>query len=307
MPMSSPFAPSPATISQGCVVLFLMVVIFWALVNRYRCDAFSSTVIEKLSNYNGRLTGSRDHYNSYLYLLDQVKTLRNVKMMPWAPEFTQVFVRDGIQHRNIVFAIEGRQRDLRPDSQFRGRDPYVIIMAHYDHIGPGFPGSNDNGSGVFGLLSIAERLSMHSLSYPPKHSIIFVLTDGEELGLHGSAVLFQTLNASPHQPDIIINIDTIGGYPSDSPIIIANNGNYASYFAHAGRTKKINISLVDIIPNRSDITHFLNNSTCVEFGYLLGEYHTHTDTYDNLNIPNMVVIIEVAIGLVEYISGYAGW
>ena len=283
-----------------CALIIVAVLIYLGFYLARNCitdrsDGFTSGMIKKLSKFDGRMPGTIEHYNSYLYLLNQVKTLPGIRELSWAPNYTQKFVKfeqdSDVLHRNIVFSIPGRSS--RPSST-------VVIMAHYDHIGPGFPGSNDNGSGVFGLLKVAEHMSHLATVEPPSHTIIFALTDSEESDQRGS----KELAARIPSPAVAINIDTIGGYPTGSPIYIANNGNYSQYFIKTAQEKNINVSLIDIIPGRSDISIFLNkNGTrCVEFGVPLGEYHTVTDTYENLNIENMTTIIRLATELVENIN-----
>ena len=46
-----------------------------------------------------------------------------------------------------------------------------------------YPGANDNASGVYVVLSIAEQLSKLEKR---KYNYIFILTDGEEVGLLGA-------------------------------------------------------------------------------------------------------------------------
>src|SRR6185369_9037526 len=79
----------------------------------------------------------------------------------------------------------------------RGSDPvlqdsYVLVTAHYDHVGtdpsreadPIFNGANDDGSGTVGVIELASALSR--LNPRPKRSILFMTFFGEELGLVGS-------------------------------------------------------------------------------------------------------------------------
>lgn len=85
---------------------------------------------------------------------------------------------------NIVGLLEGSDPDLK--------DTYVIITAHYDHLGVGpavrgdsiYNGVFDNAIGVAGVMELAEAFV--KLGKPPKRSILFILTTGEEKGLLGS-------------------------------------------------------------------------------------------------------------------------
>ena len=78
----------------------------------------------------------------------------------------------------------------------RGADPelageYVLLSAHYDHVGIGQPdqnqdsiynGARDNALGVAALLAAAETLARK----PPSRSVIFLAVTAEEKGLLGS-------------------------------------------------------------------------------------------------------------------------
>jgi Zn-dependent M28 family amino/carboxypeptidase len=96
---------------------------------------------------------------------------------------------------------------------------YVVVGAHYDHLGRSndhaldpwqFPllhlGADDNGSGTVGVLELARRLAAH----PARRSIIFANFSAEELGLIGSTAFVKN---SPVPRDSIIamlNLDMIG-------------------------------------------------------------------------------------------------
>ncbi len=82
--------------------------------------------------------------------------------------------------RNVVGLLPGSDPALR--------DQYVLLTAHYDHLGKGprgiFNGANDNGSGTVSVIEIARALA--TLNPHPKRSILFMTFFGEEEGLLGS-------------------------------------------------------------------------------------------------------------------------
>jgi hypothetical protein len=86
--------------------------------------------------------------------------------------------------RNVVGVMRGSDPALR--------DTYVLVTAHYDHLGvrgtgPGdhiFNGANDDGSGTVSVIEVANALA--ALPVRPKRSIVFMTFFGEELGLVGS-------------------------------------------------------------------------------------------------------------------------
>jgi hypothetical protein len=78
----------------------------------------------------------------------------------------------------------------------RGSDPalkneYVLVDAHYDHLGIGRPvngdsiynGADDDASGVTAVLEIARQLKQGPR---PKRTVVFAATMGEEVGLLGT-------------------------------------------------------------------------------------------------------------------------
>ena len=71
------------------------------------------------------------------------------------------------------------------------RDSVVLIDAHYDHLGIGtavgrdsiFNGADDDASGTVAVLAIAKAMAAGP---PPRRTVIFIATTGEELGLFGT-------------------------------------------------------------------------------------------------------------------------
>jgi hypothetical protein len=80
----------------------------------------------------------------------------------------------------------------------RGSDPvlkntYVVLSAHYDHLGMRadmagdhiYNGANDDGSGTVSVIEVASALA--AMKERPKRSVLFLNVFGEELGMLGSA------------------------------------------------------------------------------------------------------------------------
>jgi hypothetical protein len=98
---------------------------------------------------------------------------------------------------------------------------YIIISAHYDHLGEMgpdalFPGANDNASGVAMLLSLAEYFAAHK----PKHNILFVAFAGEEVGLVGSEWFAVDRWVDLADIRFMLNLDILG--TGDDGITVVN-------------------------------------------------------------------------------------
>ena len=114
-----------------------------------------------------------------------------------------------------------------PGSKKRPADSYIIVGAHYDHIGildgRMFPGADNNASGLVAMLSLADMFSsMKTLGKVYGSSIIFVAFDGKELSMSGADALWKLIegeqlsdpvSGKPVSKDkirLMVNIDQIG-------------------------------------------------------------------------------------------------
>ncbi len=119
---------------------------------------------------------------------------------------------------NVVAMLPGSDPELR--------DTYVVLTAHFDHVGIGSPdetgdsiynGADDDASGTAAVLEMAEAFA--SLPQAPARSVIFLAVSGEEKGLLGSM-------AYAEDPPVIridqvvanVNMDMIGRNAPDTVI-----------------------------------------------------------------------------------------
>jgi hypothetical protein len=100
------------------------------------------------------------------------------------------------------------------------KDEYVVIGAHYDHLGRGGQGSlspnsteihngaDDNGSGTTAILALAEAMSKQKDRVG--RSVIFMTFAGEELGLLGSDAFVKNPPIPLTQIASMLNLDMVG-------------------------------------------------------------------------------------------------
>jgi hypothetical protein len=81
----------------------------------------------------------------------------------------------------------------------------IMLVSHYDSVAAG-PGASDDGVGTAALLEIARMIALEP---DPKRDVVFLITDGEELGMLG-AKLFVNENRSAEQIAIAINLEARG-------------------------------------------------------------------------------------------------
>lgn len=90
--------------------------------------------------------------------------------------------------KNVAAVIEGSHPELK--------DEYVVLTAHYDHMGLEMPdesgdmiynGADDNGSGTVALMAVGRALAeARDAGVHPKRSVILLHVTAEEVGLLGS-------------------------------------------------------------------------------------------------------------------------
>lgn len=131
-----------------------------------------------------------------------------------------VRTEEGTPCHNIIGFLCGSRTKAHPEQ-------YVIIGAHYDHLGildgKMYPGADSNGSGVVALTSLAEMLAMtQSIGISYSCNLIFVAFDGKERALAGSNGLWEMICGGRLKDPVtgtvigknkiamMINIDQIG-------------------------------------------------------------------------------------------------
>lgn len=180
-------------------------------------------------------------------------------------------------------------------------DEYVVVCAHYDHLGHGGPyslapwshaihhGADDNASGTACMMEIADRF-VHQP--PPARSMLFIAFTGEEEGLIGSA---HFVNHSPVSIDKIVadlNLDMVGRVEDDK-LLIGGEGTAAAFpemleQADKGLPLKLGqFGKGGLGP--SDHMSFAMKKIPVLFFYdkMLIDYHRPTDTADKINFKGL--------------------
>jgi len=188
-------------------------------------------------------------------------------------------------------------------------DEYVILGAHYDHLGKGeyggslapsligqfHPGADDNGSGTAGLLELARILAPLKGQLP--RGILFASFAGEELGLLGSAAWVRQPTLPLDKAITMINMDMIGRVQKDT-IYIGGVGTGAGFrsilesgVAHSGLKAEYSESGY----SSSDHTSFVVKQIPVLFFFsgLHSDYHKPSDTWDKIDPKAAVHVVDL--------------
>jgi hypothetical protein len=197
-------------------------------------------------------------------------------------------------------------------------DEYVIIGAHYDHLGLGdehslapnargtiHPGADDNASGTAGVIELARWFSKQPR---PKRGIVFMTFAGEELGLLGSSWYVNHPSLPLEKAVAMINLDMIGRIREGRVFLsgIQTGTTLAKILEdtkvpdglkldQSGRNSGTNMN------DASDHASFNAKQVPVLFFFsgLHADYHKPGDTADKIDAPD-------AAKLLDYVADFAG-
>jgi Peptidase family M28/PDZ domain/PA domain len=177
-------------------------------------------------------------------------------------------------------------------------DEYVVIGAHYDHLGRGnfdslapsqigqiHPGADDNASGTAGVLELARVLAPQRGKL--KRSILFMDFAGEELGLLGSAEWVKEPTRPLAKAVAMINMDMIGRIKDDKVYIggVGTGSTFKAVLDQAQKEAPFKIETSAGGYSSSDHTSFVTKKIPVLFFFsgLHSDYHKPSDTWDKIN------------------------
>jgi hypothetical protein len=190
---------------------------------------------------------------------------------------------------------------------------YVIIGAHYDHLGLGdehslapsqigtiHPGADDNASGTAGVIELARYFS----SQPkPKRGILFMTFAGEELGLLGSSWYVNHPLLPLENAVAMINMDMIGRI-RDGKVYVNGSGTgstLAKLVQDIPAPAGLHLDLSEKLGyGGSDHMSFTIKNVPVLFFFsgLHGDYHKPSDTPDKIDSAD-------AAKLLDYVANVA--
>jgi hypothetical protein len=219
--------------------------------------------------------------------------------------------------RNVAAVLRGSDPKLR--------DTYVMLSAHYDHLGLApsgddriYNGANDDGSGSSSVIEVASALT--ALPVHPRRSILFILFFGEERGLWGSRFYAAHPLVPPSQTIAQLNLEQVGrtdasdgpqiktatitGYDfSDVPYILADAAQAAGVKVYK------NLQNSDVYFSRSDNQSLADlgipaHTLCVAYDF--PDYHKVSDSWEKIDYDNMATVDRaVALGMIRLASDEA--
>ncbi|HES59848.1 MAG TPA: M20/M25/M40 family metallo-hydrolase, partial [Caldithrix sp.] len=219
---------------------------------------------------------------------------------------TQI-IKKTARTQNVVGLLPGNDAFLKNE--------YIVIGAHYDHLGMGGTGSgsrrpdtmavhngaDDNASGVASIIEIVEKIA--SMKNENKRSLIFIAFGAEEMGLLGSKFFTDHPLIDIKNVKTMFNLDMVGSLNKETKALTVGGTGTA-------------VGLSDLVTQLVDTTKLVLKQSTEGYGpsdhasfymkdipvlfFFTGvtqEYHTPDDIVDSLNFAGQKIVSDYVYNL----------
>jgi aminopeptidase N len=283
-------------------------------------DVFDAGRMMKDLNYlaseelEGRGFGSPGLVHAAIYIAEE---FRKAGLNPGGDrykEFFQEFKASGGTSgassilKNVLAVLPGSRKEWQGES--------VILSAHYDHLGLGWPsphagdqgkvhfGADDNASGVAILLELAR---LWGRGWRPERTVILAAFSGEEAGRLGS---IHYVNNPGHYPlskcMAMVNLDTVGRFTPKGLMVLGTGTatEWPHIFRGASWVTGIKAIAVPKDPGASDQVSFIEAGVpAIQlFTGPNTDYHRPTDRPEKINKEGLVKVASIVKEAMEYLA-----
>ncbi|TCC85787.1 M20/M25/M40 family metallo-hydrolase [Pedobacter hiemivivus] len=255
----------------------------------------------------GRFPGTRENKKTVDYL---IKNFRRAGIKPFGSSYIQEFsakirVKKGVtdtpivKTQNVIAFIEGNDPALKQE--------YIVLGAHYDHLGMGGPsskkpdtvgvhlGADDNASGTAALLEIAEKLQANKKDL--KRSVLLIAFGAEEQGLLGSKYFVEHPVIPLSTIKLMMNMDMVGRMNGEKNLYMGGAASFnggMELMNSLGPQIGIKPIVIAYDVGGSDHVSFFKKNISV-LGFHTGghpQYHTPEDDFAHINVPGEKLVCD---------------
>jgi Peptidase family M28/PDZ domain len=240
--------------------------------------------------FEGREAGSRGGKAAGAYIVTQLQKYKQLRPAGDRKSFYQAF---GNGYSNILAVLPGADAKLKNE--------YVVISAHYDHVGYGTEqnsngpigyihnGADDNASGTASLLQIVAAFA--GMDERPRRSLLFVFWDAEEKGLLGSLHWVRNPTIPLKQVRLVLNMDMVGRLRQGKVEVhgIRSGSGLRRFVCEHCLEPGLRFDFRWEIPEESDHYSFIHAFVPAMLLHTgkHSDYHRPSDKANKLNVPGM--------------------
>lgn len=277
------------------------------------CVYISYLASDKLT---GRNAGTEGNEKAALWIAD---CFRKLRLEPGGD--------DGTYLQQFTFRPRGAELDEAIAANvigiYRGSDPVlrneaIVVGAHFDHVGmkghpsdPGrmgraykndriWNGADDNASGTAAVIEIAQAFALSKIKV--KRSIVFILFNAEEHGLHGSYYYVKHPVFSLQDTVAMVNLDMVGRNSKHAVYLMGGDSSADNYFMDTVEQCSKRVADLEVIfggnwfITGSDHYPFIKENIPAVFFFagLHRDYHMVGDEASKIDCPRVANVSRVA-------------
>ena len=233
--------------------------------------------------------------------------------LPSQIDLTTKVVRERQTGRDVIAYLPADPGSRIPDS---GR-PWIIVGAHYDHLGHGtrgtslanrdeagqiHHGADDNASGTAAVLAIAEKLAKQ----PMRRNVMFTLWSGEEIGLVGSNAFVMNPPIPLAQVAAYLNFDMVGRMQNNKLAAdgVASSPIWSRILERANVAAGFDLATNPDPYQPTDSSNF-NQAGLPTLFFTTGshpDYHRPSDTADKINYEDLDRVVDFAAAVIQAVA-----
>jgi hypothetical protein len=211
--------------------------------------------------------------------------------------------------RNVIAALPGSDAKLK--------DQWIVIGAHYDHLGLGgrnslapsltgqvHHGADDNASGTAGVMELARVAEQNPQRW--HRSVLFMAFAGEEIGLLGSSWFVNHPTVPLGNIDAMLNMDMIGRMVNQKLYVggVGTSPGLKSLLESVDQKQSPKLVFSETGYGSSDHTSFNAKKIPVLFFFsgLHTDYHKPSDTADKINANGAMEVLSLVYGVADRLS-----
>jgi Zn-dependent M28 family amino/carboxypeptidase len=269
---------------------------------------YSIPIIEVTREVANKMLGGKTTIEALENEMDSLKKPINLKLETTISATTNAIQKEA-ETRNVVALIPGADNNLKNE--------YVVVGAHFDHLGMGGPGSgsratdtiavhngaDDNASGVAAIIQLAEKLTAGKNN---KRSIIFAAFSAEEMGLVGSKAF---VNKPPVETDNMVamfNFDMVGRLDNATNVLSIGGSQTSKesekLMADLNTDFELAFSPEGVGPSDHASFYLQNMPVFFISTGAHPDYHTPLDDAEFINYEGTKKVADYAVRLIEHVA-----
>ncbi len=225
---------------------------------------------------------------------------------------TTVVYRHPFQTRNptSIANVENIIARLPGTARASGQDlKDLVLMAHYDSRADG-PGAGDDASGAASIMEVAR---MMVAGPAPVHDVVFLITDGEEMGLLGAQGFFRQ-HPSVKDIGLVLNFEARGSYGASSMFETSNGNSWLVEqllkVAPDLVAGSLSYEIYQRMPNDTDMSISRGEGIAgLNFAFISGlyDYHAMSDTPENLDPDTLAQQANYVLATAQHFANLGEW